>query len=52
MSIDGKPIRHIEDVWDALRPRQAGESVEVEIVRGMPYEETRMRATVELAPRN
>ncbi len=51
VSIDAQPISTIEDLWDHLREKRPGDTVEVEIARGLPYAEQRLAATVMLQAR-
>lgn len=34
LEVEGKPIRHQEDVWDVLRPHEPGDRVAVKLQRG------------------
>ena len=52
VSIDGRPIRHLLDVEDALRPHAPGDRVTVEVLRGLPYREEQVKLSIELTQRN
>ena len=50
MSVDGQPVRLVEDIATALEDRKAGDEVEVVVVRGLPYRQERVTVQVEVKP--
>ncbi len=51
VAIDGKPIGHIEDIYDALRAHKPGDRVVVDVLRGLPPAQEQLKLEVELSAR-
>lgn len=48
ISIDGKPVRSVEDITRILSSRSVGEQVVVQVIRGLPYDDNRVDIGVTL----
>ncbi|MEZ5963005.1 MAG: trypsin-like peptidase domain-containing protein [Planctomycetota bacterium] len=48
IAVDGKPVRSVDDIGRILSARKVGDTVTVQVIRGLPYDEHRVDVPVTL----